>query len=133
MKTTSTLKTALVIFAATILGLSANANQVNPSPKAQVQEEAGFSATFNDIKADLKWTANTEGNVSHFVVERSTDGVNFQDAAIVFAFETGTNNLSYKFSEKLNNTEAVIYYRLCTIDNNGKYTYSSVQTVHAAL
>ena len=35
MKTTSTLKTALVIFAATILGFSANAKPVDPSPNAQ--------------------------------------------------------------------------------------------------
>ena len=119
MKTTSTLKTALVIFAATILGLSANAKNLVPAPKGQVQE-AGFSATINNIKADLKWTASAEGSVSHFVVERSTDGVNFHDAAIVFAFETGTNNLTYKFSEKLNNTAGVVYYRLCTIEKGGK-------------
>ena len=130
MKTTSTLKTALVIFAA-IIGLSANArNTTNPSPKAQVQE-AAFSATFNDIKADLKWT-NVEGNVSHFIVERSTDGINFQDAAIVFAVEPGTNNLTYNFSEKLTGNEVVVYYRLCTIEKGGKYVYSEVKTVQAA-
>jgi hypothetical protein len=130
MKTTSTLKTALVIFAA-VIGLSANAgNMANTTPKIQVQE-AAFSATFNDIKADLKWTS-AEGNVSHFVVERSTDGVNFRDAAIVFAFETGTNNLTYNFSERLNDTDDVVYYRLCTIGKGGKYVYSDIKTVQAA-
>ena len=128
MKTTSTLKTALVALTLSIITFSANSQVAPaPAPKATI-EQAGFSATFNDIKADLKWTARNEGNVSHFVIERSKDGVNFQDAAVVFAFEDA-NNFTYKFSEKLNETEGVVYYRLCTIDKAGKYSYSDVRLV----
>ena len=130
MKTTTTLKTALILFTATILGFSASAKSpVNPSTPA---DHSAFSATFNDIKADLKWTATTEGKVSHFVVERSNDGVNFQDAAVVFAFENGNNAFTYKFSDKLNNANGVVYYRLCTVDNNGTYSYSDIQVVRTA-
>jgi hypothetical protein len=44
-----------------------------------------FTATLNDNHTDLKWTTMTENNLSHYAVEKSTDGKNFSQAGVVFA------------------------------------------------
>nr|WP_287424193.1 hypothetical protein [Candidatus Brachybacter algidus] len=41
-----------------------------------------FTAILNNNKVDLKWTTASEVNVSHFVVEKSTDGINYSDAGM---------------------------------------------------
>jgi len=43
----------------------------------------------NNNQVSLKWTTVTEVKVSHFVVERSTDGVHFNEEGIVFALYYG--------------------------------------------
>lgn len=90
-----------------------------------------FDATLNNKnKVDLKWTTATEENVSHFVVERSTDGVNFSDAGLVFAVGNSTQKINYSLTDDISNVNAtVIYYRLCSVDNDGKFTYSEVRII----
>src|SRR6185503_1463224 len=53
-------------------------------------------------KANLTWVTSTEKNVSHFVVEKSTDDKNFSDAGIVFAFGNTQDKQTYNFSDKIN-------------------------------
>lgn len=91
-----------------------------------------FDATLNNSKnkVDLTWTTATEQNVSHFVVERSTDGVNFDDAGLVFAVGNSTENVNYSFSDDISAVQStVIYYRLCSVDNDGKTTYSEIRVI----
>ena len=46
-------------------------------------------------------TTATEINVSHFVIEKSTDGSNFSDAGILFATGNTTEEMKYAFSDNL--------------------------------
>ncbi len=91
-----------------------------------------FDATLNNSKnkVDLKWITATEENVSHFVVERSTDGVNFSDAGLVFAVGNSTQKVDYSLSDDISNVQStVIYYRLCSVDIDGKTSYSEVRII----
>jgi len=89
-----------------------------------------FTATLNAKKVDLKWSTATEMNVSHFVVERSTDGQNFSDAGIVFANGNTTSNTNYSLSDNISNTLAnVIYYRLRSVDIDGKDQVSETRVI----
>ncbi len=89
-----------------------------------------FTAALNNNKADLKWTTASEINVSHFVIERSTDGVNFNDAAVVFANGNTTDNTNYSFSDDLNNIQSgIVYYRLRSVDIDGKSQYSETRII----
>jgi len=89
-----------------------------------------FTATLNSNKVDLKWITESEINTSHFVVERSTDGTNFSEAGIVFAYGTATDKTNYSFPDNISNiTAPVIYYRLKSVDNDGKSQYSETRII----
>jgi hypothetical protein len=89
-----------------------------------------FTATLNNGKADLKWTTASEINTSHFVVEKSLDGKNFTDAGLVFAYGSMSAKTDYNFSDNLGNTQnTVIYYRLRSVDNDGKSQYSEIRII----
>ena len=91
---------------------------------------ASFTATLNNNKADLKWTTASEINVSHFVIEKSLDGTNFQDAGILFAYGNATDKTDYYFSDDLMNiTAPVVYYRLRSVDMDAKAAYSETRII----
>jgi hypothetical protein len=82
-------------------------------------------------KVDLNWQTTTEINASHFVIQRSTDGTNYTDDAMVFTQE-GNSNLTryYQYTDKLNGLNAtMIYYRLKMVDMDGDFKYSNVEVV----
>jgi hypothetical protein len=90
-----------------------------------------FTATLNNNnKADLKWTTAGEINVSHFVIERSADGVNYNVAGKVFANGNTTGIMNYSFTDAVENTQSpVIYYRLRSMDIDGKAEYSETRII----
>jgi hypothetical protein len=102
---------------------------ISSPDKAQSAKLVSFTAAVNNNKADLKWATSSEINTSHFVIEKSTDGVNFSDAGVFFAYGNATDKTNYSFSDKLNSNQAVVYYRLYSVDNNGKGQYSETATV----
>ncbi len=91
-----------------------------------------FTATLNNNgqKADLKWTTVTETNLSHFVIERSTDGINFGDAGMMFAYGDITAKSDYALSDNISNVQSgIIYYRLRSVDKDGKSQYSETRII----
>lgn len=94
-------------------------------------ELIAFSAILNGDRTELKWTTASEKNVSHFVVEKSTDGKNYTDAGIVFAYGNTSDKVNYSFSDKSINTSiaGVIYYRLRSVDIDEKMQYSPVRLI----
>lgn len=94
---------------------------------------ASFTATLNNNKADLKWTTSSEINVSHFVIERSLDGINYTNAGIMFAYGNETEKTNYQFPDNLAGISAsVVYYRLRSVDHDGKTELSEVRIVRLA-
>jgi hypothetical protein len=89
-----------------------------------------FTATLNNNKADLKWNTATEINTSHFVIEKSINGTQYSDAGLVFATGGMDAKASYLFSDNVNTAqEGVIYYRLRSVDVDGKSQYSDIRTI----
>jgi Secretion system C-terminal sorting domain len=89
-----------------------------------------LTATLNNNKADLKWTTASEVNVSHFVIEKSYDGKNFSDAGLVFAYGSISEKANYSFSDNVSSSQnTVIYYRLRSVDNDGKSQYSEIRII----
>lgn len=84
----------------------------------------------NDNKVDLKWITSSEINVSHFVIEKSTDGSNYSDAGIVFAYGNSTTDVNYAFTDNLGSSaEGVFYYRLRSVDNDEKTQFSETRII----
>lgn len=89
-----------------------------------------FSASLNNDKVDLKWTTASEVNVSHFVVEKSTDGSNYTDAGMVFSYGSAFETANYTLSDNIAGTQSkVIYYRLRSVDIDGKSQLSATRII----
>lgn len=89
-----------------------------------------FTASLNNNKVDLKWTTASEVNVSHFVVEKSTDGTNYTDAGMVFSYGSAFETAKYTLSDDIANTQSkVIYYRLRSVDIDGKSQLSATRII----
>lgn len=79
---------------------------------------------YNDYN-QLQWETADEVNTSHFILERSSDGNAYSSVATIAA---GSNTYSYKDNISFNGK---MYYRLKMIDNDGKFTYSSIVTLNS--
>jgi hypothetical protein len=88
-----------------------------------------FDATVSSSKVNLEWATADEVNFSHFVLQRSSDGREFSDAAMIMA-NAHSIDYKYNYSESYNqNASAVMYYRLKMVDIDGTFKYSAVRVV----
>ena len=71
----------------------------------------------------LTWETANETNNDHFEVEHSTDGINF-----IKIGEVAAGNNIYHFTHN-NPSSGNNYYRIKQVDKDGKFSYSSVQSV----
>lgn len=85
--------------------------------------------TFFNEKAQvtLSWKTENEVNTTHFVIEKSVNGTNYESIGQVASFNSSTGG-SYHFADAFPKT-GVSYYRLKQVDADGKYEYSKVLTV----
>jgi hypothetical protein len=89
----------------------------------------GFFAKRNADKIELTWITAEETNNSHFDVQRSTDGQNWMNIAVVFAVTNPGPVNRYFYTDHYSGTGKV-YYRLKQVDNDGRYTFSAIKTVN---
>jgi len=98
----------------------------NPLPVGMVY----FTAKKAKMDAVLDWQTEFELNSHAFVVERSTDGKNFDPIRTLEAMGKATH---YSFTDRnIGEQTGIAYYRLKNIDKNGKYFYTRAQAVHFA-
>lgn len=91
-----------------------------------------FSAKSYDDGTQLNWQTAQEINTSHFEIERSIDGNNFMKVGSENASGNSTNNRDYIYNDKLPATIqslSKIYYRLKSVDLDGRFTYSDIVTI----
>jgi hypothetical protein len=80
----------------------------------------------------LEWATATEQNNSHFVVERSTNGIDFNEIGKVAGAGTTNTKQNYTFTDDLRTISSPLegqgeaYYRLRQVDFDGKSAYSNV-------
>lgn len=89
-----------------------------------------FAAQYDKSKVNLNWVTADETEFSHFVVERSTDGKNFQEIIVVFSAGVNGSKQDYKISDNdIKNKSGLLYYRLKMVDVDKKSTYSAVRII----
>ncbi len=96
----------------------------NPLPVTLVS----FEGQVQEDGVELNWVTASEVNNSHFEVERSTDGENFEQIGRVEGFGTTTVTQGYSFMDA-NTVSGVVYYRLRQVDFDGAFEYSKIITV----
>jgi len=86
-----------------------------------------FSVAKQGTNAMLSWTTVTEINTDHFEIERSFDGISFSKVGSKAAAGNSTDQLNYQFADPIGSLSAsVIYYRIRTVDQDGKVSYSNI-------
>jgi trimeric autotransporter adhesin len=90
-----------------------------------------FKGSLQSSTTLLEWQTANELNTSTFVVERSTDGRNFQPIGTVTATGNtgGTSKYSYIDYDVTRQLSSVVYYRLRIVDIDESYNYSDVVTI----
>ena len=117
----SYLKKLATILIATLFSLS-----------AFPQELANLNAVPQHKQVVLNWATTEEKNLSHFVIEKSIDGVEFKEAAILFTEGNSEILKSYSYRDAIAVDAPVIYYRLRIVDLDKTETYSSVRMIRAS-
>lgn len=72
----------------------------------------------------LYWQTANELNSSHFEIERSINGYDFNPIGTVQAMGTTTVLSNYSFTDNFMNTPADYYYRLKIVDMDNTFSYS---------
>ncbi|MES2429924.1 MAG: T9SS type A sorting domain-containing protein [Bacteroidota bacterium] len=78
----------------------------------------------------ISWKTTNEINTRSFEIEWSADGINFKSIGILNAAGNSTAINDYSFSDKGISTTGNNFYRLKTIDKDGKYSYSFIQKIN---
>ncbi len=92
---------------------------------------ASFIAVKEVASVKLAWTTSQEVNTKEFVVERSLDGVRYEVLAMVAARGNSTVPLNYAAIDA-HPVQGNNYYRLKTVDADGKTTLSNVVKLNFA-
>jgi hypothetical protein len=87
----------------------------------------------NDGESIFSWEVTQENEVSHYIVERSTDGNNFTELERVLPINDPEKRLAYQVIDK-NPVSGNNYYRLKQIDiDKTEYTYKRLAITKRAL
>jgi PKD repeat protein len=89
-----------------------------------------FEAKCNENAVNLNWETSSEMNNDYFNLEKSKDGVHFENIGQIKGAGNSNSALNYAFIDEtpLPNT----YYRLKQTDFEGKYSYSDVISTNCA-
>lgn len=86
-----------------------------------------ISAAENSVL--LVWTTTSEIYFSHFVIERSGDGINWLPLGELVSDGDGDQTSYYQFQDD-NPLNGLSYYRLKMVDNNLTFTYSPIANIY---
>lgn len=96
---------------------------------------SSFTAkSVNNKDAHLDWVTESEINGSHFELERSENGVDFEQIATIQATGDAHTAQDYSYIDENANdytrNDVVKYYRIKMVDLDGEYKYSGIRAVN---
>lgn len=89
---------------------------------------ADFSGRRLESSNLLEWETAEETSMDHFVIERSSDGRNFEEIGKTVAKGSPSQSANYQFEDR-HPVDQISYYRLREMDLNGNESYSQVVTI----
>ncbi len=87
-----------------------------------------FKATYNGSGVDLGWATASEKNNSYFTIERSHNGLDFEELLQVKGRAEAIGKTGYT-EEDLQPLAGISYYRLKQTDHDGTVSYSPIEAV----
>ena len=88
-------------------------------------ELLSFTAHPVEKGCGLEWVTATETNNDYFTLERSHDGMNFEEAVRVKGAGNSTQTITYRYTDE-HAFSGVSYYRLKQTDYDGHFEYSEL-------
>jgi hypothetical protein len=92
-------------------------------------ELLSFEAAKSGNYVDLTWQTASEINNDYFTIQRSSNGYEFENIAIIDGAGNSTTVLNYKETDK-KPLNGINYYRLMQTDYDGKFTFSEIRIVN---
>jgi hypothetical protein len=92
-------------------------------------ELISFNASKDGNSVKLEWTTASEINNDYFTVERSVDGMHFENLTVVDGAGNSTSNRDYK-AHDYEPLAGMNYYRLRQTDFDGRVSYSEIRQVN---
>ncbi len=90
-----------------------------------------FNANYTGTSVKLNWNTANEINVKNYIIQRSTDGINFINIGVVHAIGNSYSN-TYSYIDATFNGDK-LYYRLQSVDLNGTYKNSTIIIINTKL
>lgn len=87
-----------------------------------------FKAAYNGAGVDLGWATASEKNNSHFTIERSSNGLDFEELLQVKSSAEASGKTDYKEIDQ-QPLDGMSYYRLKQTDRDGSSNYSQIEAV----
>jgi hypothetical protein len=81
-----------------------------------------FGGNYSNNAVTLNWQFESQTNFSHFVAEKSLDGIVFNSLTNIYL----TNTQFYNYTDSELKQGSIYYYRLKLVDNDGKFSYSNI-------
>jgi hypothetical protein len=89
---------------------------------------SSFTATYKGADVQLNWTSELEESFSHYVIQRSTDGKEFTDLAMVMPVGGSRGQYNYK-DRNVTSSNGAVYYRILMVDQTKESRASEVRVV----
>jgi hypothetical protein len=102
---------------------------VGPPPAPTPVTLIDFNAEKESNIIKLTWSTATEINNDYFSIERSIDGVHFEQIGTVKGNGTSNEIKYYSYDDHSFNS-GIVYYRLKQVDFDNKYEYSKIRAVN---
>lgn len=84
-------------------------------------ELISFKGRFlSKTETEIQWSTATEINNSHFLLDRSYDGIEFEKVAKINGAGYSQNRIDYEYFDVLNREQDFVYYRIQQVDYNGE-------------
>lgn len=93
---------------------------------------ADFYGVKNNNTVDLNWSTISEQNASHFIIERSNDGLTFTPIGTVKAKGNSNSFVKYTFNDPKPG-RGTVYYRLVQYDFDNSYYISKVISINSTV
>ncbi|MCC6583029.1 MAG: T9SS type A sorting domain-containing protein [Chitinophagales bacterium] len=86
-----------------------------------------FNVECENNQTGFSWQTASESNNKYFEIEKSEDAMHFVAAERIYP-KNGNANYVQNYSAALNTDEMFSYFRLKQVDENGKISFSKIQT-----
>ena len=109
-----------------IIGCTGNNINNNTSTLIAQPDILLFEADLIDREVQINWSTNTEKTNDHFILEKSSDGLNFEALAIS---NSRSNDLGFHFYDDIDKEPFLgkNYYRLICIQQDGTTFFSNIK------